>query len=216
LEASTSSNESLQILIKISDCNQFDESEFPEAIKKLSEFFRNDKESAVRAKVLSLFSELAAETNIECTMLIDEVVLLLKNEKSSKVLSPGLHILHKIAINESLPVGHVNKIVFFAKKQLTSPSHNVQRYALMLLGSFSLLGDAEKEGLDLVGKYTDSPDARVRAHAFRAILILGKRGVQLGPSLYPRAVDSLKDDYDCVRQEALQLVFELGIRHPEQ
>jgi integrator complex subunit 4 len=195
---------------------QFDESEIPEGIKKLSDFFRNEKESAVRAKILSLFSELAVDTSIECTLLIDEVIMLLKNEKSAKVLSPGLHVLHKIALNETLPVGHTNKIVFFAKKQLTSHSHNVQRYALMLLGSFSLLGDAEKEGLELVGKYTDSPDARVRAHAFRSILMLGIRGVTLAPALYPRAVESLKDDYDCVRREALQLVYELGIRHPEQ
>lgn len=108
------------------------------------------------------------------------------------------------------------KIVNFAKSLLYAPSHNVQRHALLLLGAFSQLDDAEKDILDLVGQYTDSQDSRVRAQAFRSILMLGQRGVQLPPSLYPRAIKSLNDDYECVRKEALQLVYEIGIKHPEQ
>lgn len=99
---------------------------------------------------------------------------------------------------------------------LTSPSHNVQRHALLLLGAFTPLAEAERETLDLIGKYTDSQDSRVRAQAFRSILMMGHRNVTLTPSLYPRATGSLEDDYECVRREALQLVYELGIKHPNQ
>lgn len=108
------------------------------------------------------------------------------------------------------------RIVQFAKLQLTSASHNVQRHALLLLGAYLQLREAEKESLDLISKYTDSQDSRVRAQAFTAILMLGKRGAFLSPSLYPRATQALKDDYECVRKEALQLVFEMGVKHPEQ
>lgn len=98
---------------------------------------------------------------------------------------------------------------------LTSSSHNVQRHALLLLGAFTLPNE-DRETLDLVSKYTDSQDSRVRAQAFRSILMMGRRNVILNPSLYPRATSSLQDDYECVRREALQLVYELGIRHPNQ
>lgn len=114
-----------------------------------------------------------------------------------------------------MPASILLRIVLFAKFQLTNPSHNVQRHALLLLGAFLQLREAEKESLDLISKYTDSQDSRVRAQAFRSILILGDRGAFLPPSLYFRATQALKDDYECVRKEALQLVYELGVKHPE-
>lgn len=149
------------------------------------------------------------------TMLIDEVILLLKVETSPKVLSQGLHSLMKIGENQPLPVPTLIRCVLFAKLQLTNASHNVQRHALRLLGAFLQLREAEKESLDLISKYTDSQDSRVRAQAFRSILMLGERGAFLSPTLYFRAVESLKDDYECVRKEALQLVFELGVKHTD-
>ncbi|XP_058451995.1 integrator complex subunit 4 [Malaya genurostris] len=216
LEDTVNSNDALQVLIKISDSMQFDESEFPEAIKKLVEHFRRESESAVRVKILSLFGDLACETGIECPPLIDEVIAMLKGETSAKVISQGLCALERIGRACSLTsVAYINKMVFFAKSKLFSSSHNVQRHAIFLLGVFVLVSDAEKESLELIGKYTDSSDARVRAQAFRSMLTLGERGVQLPASLYERACNALIDDYECVRKEALQMVYELGVRHPE-
>ncbi|KAL9696900.1 hypothetical protein quinque_000341 [Culex quinquefasciatus] len=210
------SNDALQVLIKISDAMLFDESEFPEAIRKLVEHFRREPESAVRVKTLSLFGDLAAETGIDCGVLIDEVIGLLKGETSAKVVSQGLYALERIGRACVLPsVACTNKMVFFAKSKLFSPSHNVQRHAILLLGRFVLVSDAEKESLELIGKYTDSADARVRAQAIRSMLTLGERGVNLPASMYARACGSLSDDYECVRKEALQLVYQLGVRHPE-
>lgn len=211
-----SSNEALQILLKITDSMHFDESEFPDALRKLVEHFQREPESAVRVKILSLFADLATETNIDGHQLIDEVIKLLKVEKSAKVISQGLIVLEKIGKSFTPSVAYINQMVFLAKVKLFSPSHNVQRHAILLLGVFVLLSDAEKESLELIGKYTDSPDARVRAQAFRSMLTLGDRGVQLPPSLYSRACASLTDDYECVRKEALNMVFELGVRHSEE
>uniref|UniRef100_A0A6E8UZW3 Integrator complex subunit 4 n=1 Tax=Anopheles coluzzii TaxID=1518534 RepID=A0A6E8UZW3_ANOCL len=211
-----SSNDALQILLKITDSMHFDESEFPDAIRKLVEHFQREPESAVRVKILSLFADLATETGIDGQQLIDEVIKLLKVEQSAKVISQGLIVLEKIGKSFTPSVAYINQMVFFAKVKLFSPSHNVQRHAILLLGVFVLVSDAEKESLELIGKYTDSPDARVRAQAFRSMLTLGERGVQLPPSLYPRACASLTDDYECVRREALNMVFELGVRHPEE
>lgn len=216
LEDTTNSNDALQVLIKISEAMLFDETEFPEAVRKLVEHFRREPESAVRVKVLSLFGDLATETGIDCPQLIDEVIALLKGETSAKVISQGLQGLERIGKACNPTVAYVNKMVFFAKSKLFSPSHNVQRHAILLLGEFVLISDAEKESLELIGKYTDSPDARVRAQAFRSMLTLGERGVVLPSSLYARACSALADDYECVRKEALQMIYELGVRHPEE
>ncbi|XP_055641997.1 integrator complex subunit 4 [Toxorhynchites rutilus septentrionalis] len=215
LEDAANSNDALQILIKISDAMQFDETEFPEAIRKLVEHFQREQESAVRVKILSLFGDLATETGIDGPQLIDEVIGLLKAETSAKVISQGLLALDRIGRACPTSVAYINKMVFFAKSKLFSSSHNVQRHAILLLGAFVLVSDAEKESLELIGKYTDSQDARVRAQAFRSILAMGERGVSLPATLYARACAALNDDYECVRKEALQLVYEMGIRHPE-
>lgn len=156
------------------------------------------------------------DSQADGTHLVDEVVLLLKNEHSPKVISQGLQSLFKIGEHQQLPAPILIRTVLFAKIQLTNPSHNVQRHALLLLGAFLQLREAEKESLDLISKYTDSQDSRVRAQAFRSILMLGKRGTFLSPHLYVRATQALKDDYECVRKEALQLVYELGVKHPEK
>lgn len=162
-----------------------------------------------------MFGELAAEAFNDGTLLVDDVILLLKGETSPKVISQGLHSLFKIGDSQQLPLPTLMRIVLFAKLHLANASHNVQRHALQLLGSFLQLREAEKESLDLISRYTDSQDSRVRAQAFHSILVLGQRGAYLPPRLYFRAVEALKDDYECVRKKALQLVYELGIKHTE-
>lgn len=147
--------------------------------------------------MLALFGELAADGLHDGTSLVDEVIFLLKCETSPKVISQGLHSLFKIGETQQLPLP-----TLFSKLQLTNASHNVQCQSqcmpLTLLGAFLQLREAEKESLDLISRYTDSQDSRVRAQAFISILTLGKRGAFLPPRLYFRA---LKDDYECVRKK---------------
>lgn len=239
LETATYSNEALKILIQISDALQFNEEDNTESIRQICEHFRKETESsAVRVKVLSLLGEFCLESCVtDCASICEDIMLLLRTEKSPKVsvprsnfgncflytsvipllqvISQGLLTLYKIGNHQPLPTQTLTKTLSLAKAQLTSSSHNVQRHALLLLGAFSL-ANQEKETLDLISRYTDSQDSRVRAQAFRSILMMGRRNVILTPSLYPRATGSLQDDYECVRREALQLVYELGIRHPNQ
>ena len=85
LDTSSPSNETFQILIQISDVLQFDEKEFPEAIKKLCEHFKLEQESYVRVKILFIFGDFASENGLDGVMLVDEIIFLLKSEESSKV-----------------------------------------------------------------------------------------------------------------------------------
>lgn len=224
----TSSNDALQVLIQISDSlsSFLDEESIMESIRKLNEHYKRETESAVRVKVLALIGEFATDSatannnsgtsHVDCTALIEEIIMLLRNESSPKVISQGLYSIYKIG--EAQPLANIilTKVVALAKQQLCAASLNIQRHALLLLGAFAQIADTESEILTLVAQYTDSQDSRVRAQAFRSILMLGRRGCLLTPSLYGRATKSLKDDYECVRKEALQLVYELGIKHAEQ
>lgn len=215
LEASLSSNETLQILTELSDCSSFDETS-PETIRFLSSLFRKDKDF-VRVKILYLFLDLASDQAVDVCFLIEEILTLLKSEESSKVICQGLTSLLRIgqSSQEKIPQVVLNKVVEFAKSKLTSTSHNVQRHAIQLIGAFASKEDAEKDLMALISNYMDSSDARTRAQAMNSILCMGKRSIELTPSLYARAEKALKDDYECGRKEALQLIYEMSQRHPE-
>lgn len=178
------------------------------------EHFKRENESAVRVKVLSLFREFSLGSDIDLSTFIDEIILTLKNEKSSKVICQGLNVLYKLGKGQTLSI--INRVLEYAKLQLTSHSCNVHKHALTVFGGIIQNPDMGKKILDLIGKYTDSQDARVRAESFRSILTLNESGVPLPSSLFKRAADALNDDYECVRKEALQLIYEIGKSHPEE
>lgn len=202
-------------LLHISDSMVYEDPDNVEIMKRLSDIYRLEQdESAVRVKILSLFSDFAFETNLDGSVLIDEVLSLIKNEKSSKVISQGLNSLHRIGISYQIPPVYMSRVVMHAKQRLVHHSSNVQRHAILVIGAFCPISDAKEETLDLISKYTDSQDSRVRAQAFRSMLTLGRRNVDLPPRLFDRAVAALQDDYECVRREVLDLIYELGTRHP--
>lgn len=222
---SQNAKELLEVLVKIADelnLNDVDVPQLHEAISKLVELFRQDtaqSDTTIRVKILGLLADLAEVRLAEIVnLLIDEIIVVLKQEKSQKVIAQGLYSLHKIGARNMrlLPSTHVTKIAFFAQQNLTSESHQAQKNALMVLSAFTSLIDAKKGVIDTIGHYADSQDSGVRAQALRSILCLGERGATLAPNtLYKRAVDAMRDDYECVRKEALQLVFQLGTSHPD-
>lgn len=84
LDNASTSNETFQLLIQISDSLQFDEKELPEIIKKLCENYKRD-ESYNRVKILFLFGDFVSEMGADGVILVDEIISLLKTEESSKV-----------------------------------------------------------------------------------------------------------------------------------
>ncbi|KAI8126837.1 Integrator complex subunit 4 [Lucilia cuprina] len=215
--------ELLELLVKIADELVLDDceiSEFHEAINKLIDIFRQERDgdTTVRVMILGLLADFAEVRVAEVVnALIDEIIGVLKYEKSQKVIAQGLCSLHKIGAKnlKHLPTMHITKMAHFAQQQLCSESHQTQKNALMVLSAFVALTDAKKGVIDTIGHYADSQDSGVRAQSLRSILCLGDRGAVLSPSLYKRAVAAMQDDYECVRQQALQLVFQLGVNHPD-
>lgn len=216
LESSSSSNETLQILAEISDSPNIEDIT-PEAVRFLTSLFRKEQDF-VRVKILYLFSDFVLEHGIDAGAMLEEILILIKTEDSSKVINQACTSLSRIGQSpqqEKIPQAILSKIVEFAKLKLTSINHNVQRHAIQLIGAFASKEDAEKELMTLMSHYMDSSDARTRAQAINSLLCMGRRCIELPPSLYSRAEKALKDDYECGRKEALQLMFELSQRHPE-
>lgn len=214
MESSTSSNETLQILAEISDSPNFYDFS-PDVVKFLISMFRKEKDF-VRVKILYLLSDFVSDHGIDACGLLEDILILVKSEESSKVICQSFTSMLRIGQSgQHIPATHFNKIIDFAKLKLTSTNHNVQRNAIRVIGAFASKEDSEKELMALISHYMDSPDARTRAQAINSILCMGKRSIDLSQALYSRVEKNLKDDYECVRREALQLTFEISQQHPE-
>lgn len=56
----------------------------------------------------------------------------------------------------------------------------------------------------------------MRCEAFQAMLTLQHRGLDIDPRLYDQVCPALCDDYETVRQVALNIVAQLGNKYPEK
>lgn len=99
LEKCKGGNDSLQLLVRISDTiARMATKDVPVAVTKLVERFSIESEAAVRAKILWVLAELGEITDdpLEKTRIIDETARLLRNEESHRVKSQGLATLLKL------------------------------------------------------------------------------------------------------------------------
>jgi len=219
LEKSKTSNDALQVLLRISDSLKFQEEDLADVIKKLAEHFQQENESAVRAKILSLFGDIGKEPGADVQGIIEETVQLLKKEESHKVIAQGISAL--LRLGKLLPdnVSVHQKLVLVAKQYLTDTSHYVKCKCLELIGELLPVGGSCESSAQAmmrhVGDYTHSEEARVRSAAFRTMLTVHERGSKLDSSVYPEVCLALKDDYEIVRLVALKLVWVLGQTYPE-
>lgn len=84
-----------------------------------SDHFKNEAESAARVKILMLLCEIGEEYPLEGVSIIDEIIILIKNDRSHKVLSQGMKTILKLGqlVNDSV-TGFHQKLVELAKYYL--------------------------------------------------------------------------------------------------
>ncbi|CAG4963601.1 unnamed protein product [Parnassius apollo] len=226
LEKCKSSEEALQLLLRISDCLQFQESDVEEAIKKLSEHFQSEEESVVRVKILWLYCDIGLECpGANLNNLIEETIHLIKNETSHKVIAQGIATLLKLGSKLSDDKILMMRLVNVAKDNLKDTSHSVKCRSLQLISElYPIYPESDRTQdmtveadaiVKLLGDYSNAEDARVRCEAFQSLLTLHERGQTLNASLYEHVCESLSDDYEIVREVALRLVWLLGNKYPE-
>ncbi|KAJ0181337.1 hypothetical protein K1T71_003422 [Dendrolimus kikuchii] len=226
LEKCKSSDEALQLLLRISDCLQFQESDVEEAIKKLSEHFQSEQESVVRVKILWLFCDIGLECpGANLNHLIDETIHLIKNETSHKVIARGIATLLKLGNKLTDDKILMMRLVTVAKDNLKDTSHQVKCRCLQLISElYPIHPEADKTVemvaeadaiVKLLSDYSHAEDARVRCESFQSLITLHERGQILSADLYERVCGALNDDYEIVREVALKLLWVLGNKYPE-
>lgn len=219
LEGCKTSSEALRTLLRVSDTFEFEPSDIPEAVKKLSDHFKNEAESAVRVKILSLLSDIGHLPSAEVVSIIDETILLLKNDHSHKVIAQGMNTILKLGklVSEGVVSLH-QKLVDLARGYLKDVNHAVKCKCLEIIGVHIPIctgADAEQLLL-LISSYFNNDDARVRSQAFSTIITLHERGFKINPDIYVEVCNALKDDYEVVRKVVLKLVWLLGNTFPEK
>ncbi|EDW07603.1 integrator complex subunit 4 [Drosophila mojavensis] len=217
--------ELLEVLVKITDEIVYDNvqiAELKEAATKIFQLYQaqeRDNDTSVRVKLLELLSGLGCESGTEegITLIIDYFIYLLRKETSQKVLAQGMMCLFRIGQQrrQMVPLAYNTQVAHLAKELLRSGSTHTQKNAMLVIGRFATCHESERQYVWKLAFYIDSQDSGVRAQALHALLTLGERGSHLPPVLYKRAVEAMKDDYECVRKEALRLVHMLGNRHPD-
>ncbi|KAL7745279.1 hypothetical protein ACLKA6_015307 [Drosophila palustris] len=217
--------ELLEVLVKITDEIVYENvqiAELKEAAAKIHQLYQlqeRDSDTSVRVKLLELLSGLGCECSTEegIIMIIDYFIYLLRKETSQKVLAQGMMCLYRIGQHrrQLVPLAYNTQVAHLAKEQLRSGSTHTQKNAMLVIGRFATCHESERQYVWKLAFYIDSQDSGVRAQALHALLTLGERGAHLPPVLYKRAVEAMKDDYECVRKEALRLVHMLGNRHPD-
>lgn len=218
LEECKTSKEALKVLLLFSD-SDLDVSDVPEIIKKLSEHFKSELDSTVRVKILSLLCDIGQENGADVATIIDDIISLLKNDKSHKVIAQGMNSILKLGqlVMDNTTNFH-QKLVDVAKIYLKDTNHAVKCKCLEIIGSQSPVSTGEEAEalLKLVSSYFNHDDARVRSQAFSAFIILNERGYKINPNVYVDVCEALTDDYEIVRKVALQLIWRLANLYPDK
>ncbi|KAL1514289.1 hypothetical protein ABEB36_003569 [Hypothenemus hampei] len=218
LEECKTSNEIVQLLLSITDKFEIEPGGIVEVVKKLSDHFKNEAESAVRVKILMVLCEIGQENPSESVNIIDEILILIKNDHSHKVLAQGMKTILKLGqfVTENV-IGFHQKLVEVAKNYLKDANHAVKCRCLEIIGTHVPLytGEEADKLFHLVSSYFHHDDARVRSEAFTTIISLYDRGFKINPNIYVYVSEALKDDFEIVRSVALKLIWILGNAYPE-
>lgn len=219
LEKCKNSNEALSTLLRISDNLSLDPQDLPEVLKRLSDYFKNEVESVIRVKILSLLCEIGQEPYADVQLILDEIISLLKNDHSHKVIAQGMNTILKLGklINDTSSATY-QRLVEVARTYLKDVNHTVKCKCLEIIGVHTPISEGKEAAalLFLVSSYFNNEDARVRSQAFSTMITLHERGFQLSPDIYPDVCNCLKDDYEIVRSVVLNLVWVLAQAHPDQ
>lgn len=215
LEECNTSKEALKILLLLSD-SELDISDVFEIVRKLSEHFKSEVDSTVRVKILSLLCDIGHEHGVDIFIIIEEIILLLKNDKSHKVIAQGMNSILKLG--QLVTTTFHQKLVDVAKTYLKDTNHAVKCKCLEIIGAHSPVcrGEEAESLLKLVHSYFKHDDARVRSQAITTFIVLNERGLKINPDVYIDVCETLKDDYEIVRKVGLQLIWKLANTYPDK
>ncbi|GAB1608958.1 integrator complex subunit 4-like [Argonauta hians] len=221
LLTTANSQDALHVLLK------FEESLPPVAagdnlttvLRELFEHFSREKEAMVRCKIAMVVKELAYVPGFKYDLHTNEILALLKNEKSHRVTSQLVNTLAIVAKSQYHNTEVQEKLVSTVFKLLSDSSHLVRSSCLDFLGALGTTqcqhGRSHQPLQKVLADHIYDIDSRVRRSAFNAVLTLHQRGIQVDLAMYDHCCRSLKDDYEDVRMSAIQLIWVLCHLYPD-
>ncbi|XP_076096453.1 integrator complex subunit 4-like [Mytilus galloprovincialis] len=193
-------------------------------VRQLVDHYHREKESVVRWKIAHILGLLSKHPQCAADTIVEEIISLLKTEKSHKVVGQLIQSLQTVGLSAPDNRDLHLKIVQLAREHSKHTQHVVRSSCLNLIGAvgsqdtISKDTDQSEEHISvqtLLISFTQDQDPRVRSSAFRAVQQLHQRGQSIDLSVYDRTCKALTDDYEDVRTAAVKLMWILCHLYPE-
>ncbi|XP_060072180.1 integrator complex subunit 4-like [Ylistrum balloti] len=225
LEGATSTYDTLQRLLTFEESFPVRGEDVTGVVRELLDHYPREKEAVLRWKVASLLARLVQLPGYNAEALTDDIIRLLKTEKSNKAISQLVEVLRKIGMSSPYNTSLHHQLIITSKQYLRNTGHIARCSCLDLIGDLGspdqLIEDSNQSGSNnmtiqkLLMGFTQDHDPRVRSRAFQAMLQFHQRGLPLGEGIYQHACSALTDDYRGVRLAAIKLVWVLSHLYPE-
>ncbi|CAI9741870.1 integrator complex subunit 4-like [Octopus vulgaris] len=219
LQSATNSQEVLHILLKFEESLPIDEDSLSGVLRELFDHFPREKEAMVRCKIAMVIKELAYIPSFKYDLYTDEILSLLKTEKSHRVVSQLVDTLTVVGKSQYHNTEVQEKLLSSVFKLLSDSSHLVRSSCLDFLGKLGTTDCQHSRSHQplqkILADHMYDIDSRVRRSAFNAVLNLHQRGIQVDLAMYDHCCRSLKDDYEDVRMAAIKLIWVLCHLYPE-
>lgn len=214
----------VQLLPKI---KSMEREEVVEAATKIIAATGRDLEDSVKVQlflalgfILSSSDPVSAEVRPLVRDHVEEWLQSLAKEKANKTISAVLGLIAKLhEYHIPLNCKSYTKVFEVIQEHLKSNDISVRINALRVIGGclvHSGVARMNTKILSICGKFTHSPEPRIRSTAFESLLSIHKNGHRLNIGMYSSVCQALDDDYDGARQAALRLVHILGQTYPDE
>lgn len=218
----------VQLLPKI---KSMEKEEVVEATKKILAATGRDLEPSLKVQLFLalgfILSSSSEQVNEEVRPLVRDHVEewireleTTETEANNMTISAVLGFIGKLhEFHISLNCKAYTKVFELIKEKLKSNDISVRINALRVIGGCLVHSGVEAintKVLSICGKFTHSPEPRIRSTAFECLLSIHKNGHRLNIGMYSSLCQALEDDYDGARQAALRLVHILAQTYPDE
>ncbi|KAJ8310897.1 hypothetical protein KUTeg_012762 [Tegillarca granosa] len=208
LQSVATSHDALQRLLHFEEDLSITREAAPNIVRELLDYFHKEKEPLVRCKIAFILGEIVKLPDFNSESLVDDIMLLLKSEKSHKVIGKLIEVLEVIGKSTPQNAELHKQLIDNVQQYLKDPSHIARCSCVNLIGSIGSPDQVLEAGANLeenisvqslLTSLTRDQDPRVRSSALKAM----------------EACNSLKDDYEGVRLAAIKLIWVLSHQFPE-
>ncbi|KAK7078719.1 Integrator complex subunit 4 [Halocaridina rubra] len=190
-----------------------------EVIEALLVLLQNDSHPPIIAiRSLAVLATIIT-THAQAQLVFDEVMNLGRRATCKRVMAQLVN--SACALSQCPPVDtkYQDQVIQFALSQLQDTNHHLIKIrCLEALGVLcpSDSGRVQTSIVKTLTEHTTNQDCRARRAAIEALLQVHEKGVKLSEEMYHILCKALKDDYQCVREAALNLIKVVADSDPER